>query len=176
MSLLKPFKLIGIAHRSGVVTVRYPFQPPLVTPEFRGRIRIDASKCIGCGACVNACPSNALTLVDDGERRVLNYFIGRCIYCGRCADVCPVGAITISREFELATDNIGDLNSRVIHYKATCSCCGEETTATERMISYVVSRVPVTETYVHMGSRCRKRRFIEGLMMGRGMVYGESER
>lgn len=175
MSLLKPLKLVEIARKAGVVTVRYPYQPPLITSEFRGRIFIDASKCIGCGACVNTCPSNALTLVDGGDKRVINYFIGRCIYCGRCADVCPVNAITVSKEFELATDRIEDLNDRVVHYRGTCRSCGEKH-ATEKMLSYVVRRAPATESYVHMDSKCRKRRFVEGLMFSRGILYVEAEK
>ncbi|MCK5821581.1 MAG: glycyl-radical enzyme activating protein [Bacteroidales bacterium] len=50
------------------------------------------SKCIGCGACVDECPVNALTLTPDGIVTDTDL----CTLCGRCADVCPTLAIEMS--------------------------------------------------------------------------------
>ena len=48
---------------------------------------IKAEDCVGCGACVDACPQDAIT-VDDVA------VIGAdCIDCGACIDECPSGAI-----------------------------------------------------------------------------------
>jgi coenzyme F420 hydrogenase subunit beta len=46
--------------------------------------------CLGCGACVAACPERALRLVDvetDGLRPQADS--GRCAHCGTCLKVCP---------------------------------------------------------------------------------------
>ena len=47
-----------------------------------------AEKCIGCGACVEACPNNAIS-VQDG---VLVTDSGLCCGCGICEKVCPAEA------------------------------------------------------------------------------------
>lgn len=48
---------------------------------------IKAEDCVGCGACVDACPENAITMDDIAV-------IGAdCIECGACIDECPSGAI-----------------------------------------------------------------------------------
>lgn len=44
--------------------------------------------CIGCGVCVKACRSNAITL-KDGKISIDDSL---CCYCGRCAKACPVNA------------------------------------------------------------------------------------
>ncbi|RHJ87798.1 glycyl-radical enzyme activating protein [Parabacteroides sp. AM08-6] len=58
-------------------------------------------KCIGCSACVEACPQKALTLTADGIVTDKN----RCIVCGNCAEVCPALAIEISGT-EYSTDRL----------------------------------------------------------------------
>lgn len=46
--------------------------------------------CIGCGACMGACPVSAIK--DAGG--VCEIDEGSCIDCGSCAATCPVGAIS----------------------------------------------------------------------------------
>ena len=52
-------------------------------------MEIDISKCNGCGACVNACPRQAIAI--RGALAVIDENL--CVQCGICADVCPAGAI-----------------------------------------------------------------------------------
>jgi electron transfer flavoprotein alpha subunit len=51
-------------------------------------ITIKGEECIGCGACVGACPFGAIVL-DGGRARVTE----ACTGCGACVDNCPAGAI-----------------------------------------------------------------------------------
>ncbi len=54
---------------------------------------IDVSRCIGCGACVTACPEGDVLGVVGGKAAIVEP--SRCIGHGLCADACPVGAIEI---------------------------------------------------------------------------------
>lgn len=49
---------------------------------------IDRAHCMHCGACVGACPENAMTL-----QEVWVEFLPNCTNCGVCARACPAGAI-----------------------------------------------------------------------------------
>ncbi len=44
--------------------------------------------CINCGACLDACPVEAITAGDD--KHVID--ADTCIDCGACAEACPVDA------------------------------------------------------------------------------------
>ncbi len=54
-------------------------------------VKIDNTKCTGCGSCVEACPLEAMTLTDglaaaDPEA---------CVECGVCMEACPNDAISL---------------------------------------------------------------------------------
>ena len=51
---------------------------------------VSIEKCHHCGACVGACPENAIYLND-----IVLVFSENCNRCARCIKVCPVGAITM---------------------------------------------------------------------------------
>ena len=46
-------------------------------------------KCSGCGACLNICPTNAITMKEDYEGFLYPEISDKCIDCGKCKSVCP---------------------------------------------------------------------------------------
>ncbi|MFO7797395.1 MAG: ATP-binding protein [Promethearchaeati archaeon] len=56
--------------------------------------KVDKGLCKGCGLCVERCPFDAVTLID--EKADVNP--NKCYGCGVCAVTCPTKAITLHRE------------------------------------------------------------------------------
>lgn len=73
-----------------------------------GIAHISATKCIGCGMCVKACPKHIITLVPDVVRTVVmcsnkekgavtrKECTSGCIACKKCERLCPAQAITVN--------------------------------------------------------------------------------
>ncbi|NQT41380.1 MAG: 4Fe-4S binding protein [Planctomycetes bacterium] len=52
---------------------------------------VDAEKCSACAECVDACPLDAIELVEE----IATVDPETCGDCGACVDVCPSEAISI---------------------------------------------------------------------------------
>ena len=64
----------------------------------RNIIKIDDTKCNGCGLCIPGCPEGALQIIDGKARLISDLF---CDGLGACLGTCPEGAITVEeREAE----------------------------------------------------------------------------
>ena len=88
----------------GKVTLPQAFTDAKAPEGFLGAPEIDPRKCTGCGKCVTACPTRALTAEDrEAEgKRSFHLFYGSCIFCGLCGPVCPHQAISFKGKFDLA--------------------------------------------------------------------------
>ena len=99
-------------------TVLYPAEKVDVPDGFRGRIQIRDDLCIGCSKCSIVCPSSAVEMVMDKERKKIK-FSGKelsrekhpkvnllsCIRCGECEEACPTSpkAISLTTKFSGAS-------------------------------------------------------------------------
>ena len=73
-------------------------------------------ECIGCGACAEICPVDAVTMID--ERPVVD--ANWCIGCGVCAVSCPADVISIKRRIESqAPKSFAELHQRIRQEKET---------------------------------------------------------
>lgn len=119
------FTFIKKVIKTGTVTSRYPLEPMPVDKNFRGKPEHNPQQCIGCAACVNACPSNALTVETDLKTGELawQFNLGRCIFCGRCEEVCPTVAIRLSQEYELAVWKKEDFLQQSRFALCNCRVC-----------------------------------------------------
>lgn len=68
------------------------FYKSLITDK---RYRCDASKCIGCGKCMKACPVGNIAMNDNSGKKTPTWLHnGRCLTCMACYHHCPEHAIS----------------------------------------------------------------------------------
>jgi Ni,Fe-hydrogenase III small subunit/formate hydrogenlyase subunit 6/NADH:ubiquinone oxidoreductase subunit I len=92
--------------RQGHRTLAYPKTVPALPLRFRGRPVIRPGACPeGCQVCVDACPTQAISLGDPGP--VID--LGRCLFCPDCTEACPEDAIAYTSDHALATCQREDL-------------------------------------------------------------------
>jgi hydrogenase-4 component H len=147
--IISKLKEAIICFKAGRVTLPYPFAPREPEDGFRGRVLVDAEKCVGCGGCAEVCAPRCIEVTDPSpDRRVLEFLLERCTYCARCAEVCPEQAIEVTKDYETATNDIQDMHMRVEVFMSTCRRCGrcyEPPTPLDRLM-VTGYRAPVGES------------------------------
>lgn len=59
------------------------------------------NECCGCTACANACPCNAITMVEDEEGfKYPEINQDLCVECGKCKAVCQIHSLKVEKEIE----------------------------------------------------------------------------
>jgi Ni,Fe-hydrogenase III small subunit/ferredoxin len=90
----------------GYRTIRFPDADVNLPDRFRGVPLVDGAKCrAGCENCSNACPTGAISVLQNRVRIDL----GRCLFCADCARECPANAISFTKEYRMAARKRADL-------------------------------------------------------------------
>ena len=117
---------MGCASRKGKLA-----QHSTVSPK------VTRKRCEGCGDCVEYCPSDAISLVD--EKATIDR--KKCIGCGECIIICPNEAIKIRWDQEIPAflENMVEYTAGVLR--------GKETTAT--FLNFITQVSPACDCYPH---------------------------
>jgi len=127
---LRELKEAVIAVFSPRFTTRFPAEPCVVPENYRGKPEFDLDTCIGCGACVNVCPTEALTQIDDTQAeqpiRKITLRHDTCIFCGYCSENCTTETgIKLSQEWDLAGLDRAAMAETCEFELQRCEKCGE---------------------------------------------------
>jgi hydrogenase-4 component H len=110
-------------------TTKFPAEPCIVPENLRGKPEIDPDTCIGCGACVNVCPTRALSQQDDTQAetpmRTITVRYDACIFCGNCQENCTTEkSINLTNEWDLAGLDRTEMATTHEYELQLCEKCG----------------------------------------------------
>lgn len=115
----------------GPYTSKFPKEPHVAHPNFRGQPKYNQDKCVGCLACVQVCPVEALAYKDvideKGARRTMIHYTDTCIFCGQCEAACIAEhlGIKLSNDWDLAFFNRKESYETIEKELQLCEVCGE---------------------------------------------------
>jgi len=94
-------------------------------------IKIDESKCNGCGACAAACHEGAIEMVNGIAKLTREDY---CDGLGDCLPACPTNAITFEEREAQAYDELAVKQAKMKKYgeKLPCGCPGTQSKALKR--------------------------------------------
>jgi len=123
---------------SPAYTTRFPYEPAPAPPAYRGKGKFHEDKCIGCAACVEVCPADAIEKIDDPNTnpplRTLIRHDDICIFCGQCQALCTTEeGIECTNEYELSTFDRTTCAVSVQKELFLCSMCGKVITTKDHL-------------------------------------------
>lgn len=112
--LLKGFGITFNYFMKKKITIQYPDEEVAMPARFRGIHRFFPDKCIVCNLCVQACPTDVITLTgkkseENPKKKIIDTYnidFQGCILCDFCTEVCPTDAIVMTARY----DNLGSYN------------------------------------------------------------------
>ncbi len=106
------FRILKKNIETGKATLPYAELATKVPEGFFGAPEVDPVRCTGCGKCVVACPTQALTISERPaeDKRFFRLSYGDCLFCGLCGPACPRQAISFKGKFDLAAKTKKELS------------------------------------------------------------------
>jgi hydrogenase-4 component H len=113
----------------GPYTSNFPAEVTPVPEGFRGRAEFHEDECIGCKACAEVCPADAIEVVEDLTAnppvRRLTILTDRCIWCGHCQLNCVTKlGVQLGSVYNVVTLDRSELTNTVEKELVLCEDCG----------------------------------------------------
>lgn len=122
----------------GPYTAKFPKEPTFVPEAYRGRPKYDKDECVGCGACKEVCPAEAISMEDiisEIPVRRLTLRLDVCIFCGQCQANCITQkGVILTNEYELSCLKRDNLKEMVEKELLLCEGCNEILGAKDHLI------------------------------------------
>jgi len=116
----------------GPYTSKFPKEPHTTHPNFRGQPKFNQEKCVGCLACREVCPVEAIAYEDmvdevNNAKRIIIHYTDTCIFCGQCEAACIVDheGIKLTNDWELSFFNRSESDERIEKELQLCEICGK---------------------------------------------------
>jgi formate hydrogenlyase subunit 6/NADH:ubiquinone oxidoreductase subunit I len=115
----------------GPYTSKFPGKPHIPHKNFRGQPKFNEQKCIGCLACEQVCPVDAIGHEDHTDKdipvRTIIHYTDTCIFCGECEAHCIADheGISLSNDWDLAFFDRSKAFETIDRELQLCEICGE---------------------------------------------------
>ena len=116
----------------GPYTSKFPLEPHLPHPNFRGQPKFNDQKCIGCCACQEVCPVEAISHTDltdnkDNPKRAMIHYTDTCIFCGQCEAACMADheGTKLTTDWELSFFDRSQAQEQIEKELQLCEVCGD---------------------------------------------------
>ncbi len=124
----------------GPYTAKFPQKPHVPYKSFRGQPKFNEAHCVGCLACEEVCPAQAIVHKDvkSGKKatRIIYHYTDTCIFCGECEAACIADhkGIKLSNEWDLAFFDRSKAYETIERDLALCERCGEIIAARQHLL------------------------------------------
>ena len=142
------------------VTLHFPKKVP--TPlKFRGLVKLDTTKCIGCEICAYVCPDKSIEINGSQHYYEWSYNPGRCTFCERCINYCPVSALNMETEPAPSYKLRDELKQVHRMQYPVCPECGQAALPVSEtlMIQTFNQITDEMREWIRLCERCRRRRY-----------------
>ncbi|MFT4030882.1 MAG: 4Fe-4S dicluster domain-containing protein [Siphonobacter sp.] len=111
--------------KTGMVTLRYPYEAIPVPDNGRYRLHNEMDDCIVCDKCAKICPVDCIEIepikatgeiakASDGSSirlyaATFDIDMAKCCYCGLCTTVCPTECLTMTKTYDYSEFDIRDM-------------------------------------------------------------------
>ncbi len=124
----KFLKVLAQNLRKGPSTDPFPLGETFTPERFRGKVTLDADRCMGCGICRHVCAPGAIniTVRSDQSGYDLSVWHNSCCLCAQCRHFCPTKAISLSNDWHNAhiqEEKFTWIEKKYMPY-VPCSRCG----------------------------------------------------